>query len=194
MADSNSETAIASIFPSAAWPTEKTIKTPDPFFSSFGATLNIAIAGAVLLQAEAHYLNLGKAKAGPEVAAIMQHGPTAILLGVDDDEMMAARERKLTECPECHAPGVSPWTAFLASWPFSARCKNCGAALRTKIPTWQNVLVQVIGQVVFWATLLYGISSGWGGAIAGFIVGAVLALLIATIPGYFAKLEVTKKR
>jgi len=59
---------------------------------------------------------------------------------------------------------------------------------------WQSLLVVLIGQVVLWASLLFGISIGSGAAIAGFIVGAVLALLIAMIPGCFANLEVTKKR
>ena len=96
-------------------------------------------------------------------------------------------------CPECNTSGISQWAPFFANWPFSARCKNCGARLRVKIPHWQNVLVQVLGQIAFWGASLYGITAGWGGVIPGAIVGIIIALLIAMIPGCFAKLEVIKK-
>lgn len=46
-----------------------------------GASVNIAIAGAALLQAEYHYLSLAEAKAGPIISAVLKGGPTAICLG-----------------------------------------------------------------------------------------------------------------
>jgi RHS repeat-associated protein len=48
-----------------------------------GGSINIVIAGAVLLQAELHYLQLAEQKAGPVIAAILAGGPTAICLGTD---------------------------------------------------------------------------------------------------------------
>lgn len=61
--------------------------------------------------------------------------------------------------------------------------------IRAKIPGWQNLLVQLLGQVAFWSALLFGISAGLGGLVVGFLVGVVLAVLIAMIPGFFSKLE-----
>ena len=82
---------------------------------------------------------------------------------------------------------------MLAMWPFRVRCKNCGARVRLKIPRWQNIMVQILGQIVFWVSLLYGINLGLHGVIIGGITGAVFALLIALIPGYGAELEVISK-
>lgn len=95
----------------------------------------------------------------------------------------------LENCPKCQTPGVSPW-AFFAAWPFSARCKNCGVRLRAKIPHWQNILAQILSQVAFWASLLFGITAGLGGIVLGAIVGVILGGLIIMFPCFFAKLEV----
>lgn len=99
----------------------------------------------------------------------------------------------LTEvCPKCGARGVSSLAKAFAVWPFSARCKNCGEKLRVRMPYWQNVLIQLLSQAVFWTVLIVGIMSG-AGVVIGFALGAVLALLIAVVPGRFAKLEVVSK-
>lgn len=95
-------------------------------------------------------------------------------------------------CPKCQAPGISQW-AFFAYWPFSARCNNCGVRVRAKIPGWQNLLVQLLGQVAFWGALLLGISAGVGGLVVGFLGGVVLAVLIAMVPGFFSRLEALPK-
>ena len=97
-------------------------------------------------------------------------------------------KRERNNCPTCQAPAISPWASF-AYWPLSARCNNCGVRVRAKIPGWQNLLVQCLGQGAFWAALLFGVSAGLGGLIAGFFVGIVLAVLIAMVPGFFSKLE-----
>ena len=96
---------------------------------------------------------------------------------------------ELENCPKCQTPGISAW-AFFAAWPFSARCKNCGVRLRTKIPHWQNILAQILCQVAFWAALLFGITVGLGGIVIGGLVGVVLGVLIIMVPCFFAKLEV----
>ena len=92
-------------------------------------------------------------------------------------------------CPKCQTPGISPW-AFLVAWPFSARCKNCGARLRAKIPHWQNIIAQILGQVAFWTAFLFGITAGLEGIVVGALVGIVLCVLIIMVPCFFAKLEV----
>lgn len=94
-------------------------------------------------------------------------------------------------CPKCETRGVSSWARALAVWPFSTRCRNCGARLRVQIPYWQNVTVQLLSQVVFWTVLIVGIRSGIGVA-AAFLGGAALSIVIAIVPGRFAKLEVIK--
>jgi len=66
--------------------------------------------------------------------------------------------------------------------------------LRLNIPRWQNILAQLLGQFVFWAMLLTGLRAGLFSSIAGGINGAVIAMLIALIPGLFAELEVLPKR
>jgi hypothetical protein len=96
---------------------------------------------------------------------------------------------ELENCPNCQTPGVSPW-AFFASWPFSVRCKNCGARLRAKIPHWQNILAQILGQGAFWTVFLFGITAGSGGIVVGALIGAVMGALIIMVPCFFAKLEV----
>ena len=83
---------------------------------------------------------------------------------------------------------------IFAVWPFSVHCRNCGAKVRLKIPRWQNILVQILGQMVFWSVLLTGISAGMWGAIVGGMIGAVFAIMIAFIPGFFAELEVIPKK
>jgi hypothetical protein len=99
----------------------------------------------------------------------------------------------MNSCPRCQTKSLSQWAKFFAVWPFSTRCKNCGARLRAKIPYWQNVAAQVLAQIVFWTILIVGIGKGAGGIAIGAIVGAALGMLIAMIPGRFAKLEETKK-
>ena len=95
-------------------------------------------------------------------------------------------------CPKCKARRIPFWAKSFAIWPFTTHCRNCGTRLRVKIPFWQNALVQILGQVVFWATLFLSIKSGIGGVVVGATVGFVLAMLIAMIPGLFAKLEEIK--
>lgn len=93
-------------------------------------------------------------------------------------------------CPKCEKEGVSPWAPLFASWPFYARCKSCGARLRTKIPHWQNALAQILSQFAFWVLLIYGaIQGGSLGILVGGILGALVGLVIALIPGFFSKLE-----
>ena len=79
-------------------------------------------------------------------------------------------------------------------WPFSVQCRNCRTRVRLKIPRWQNIFVQILGQIAFWAVLLTSISAGMWGAIVGGVIGAVIAILIAFIPGLFAELEVMPKK
>ena len=98
------------------------------------------------------------------------------------------------ECPNCNAFSFPAWKKALAFWPFSLRCRNCNARLRVKIPRWQNILVQIIGQVVFWTALLFGIRHGTQGMLVGGMLGAVSAILIAMIPGYSADLEKSSSR
>jgi RHS repeat-associated protein len=46
-----------------------------------GASINIVLAGASLLQAEYHFLSLVQQKAGGIIAGVLAHGPTAMCLG-----------------------------------------------------------------------------------------------------------------
>jgi len=97
---------------------------------------------------------------------------------------------ELEVCPKCPKEGVSPWAPLFASWPFYARCKNCRARLRVRIPHWQNILAQILSQIAFWALLLFGlVQGGLYGLIVGGILGVVVGLLIALVPGFFSKLE-----
>lgn len=66
--------------------------------------------------------------------------------------------------------------------------------VRLKIPRWQNIVVQLIGQLVFWSSLLIGISAGLQQAIIGGVFGAIIALVIALIPGIFAELQVITRK
>jgi hypothetical protein len=77
-------------------------------------------------------------------------------------------------------------------WPFVARCRNCGSKVRLKIPRWQNVLFQILGQAAFWSILLTGIIVRNGNFIVAAIAGALIAIVIAIIPGIFAGLEESK--
>jgi len=54
------------------------------------------------------------------------------------------------------------WIKVFAMWPFMARCKNCGCKVRLKIPRWQNILFQILGQLAFWSILLAGLTAGGG--------------------------------
>jgi len=47
---------------------------------------NVALGGAALLQAELHFLELARQKAGPLVEALLDHGPTLICLGSFPDD------------------------------------------------------------------------------------------------------------
>ena len=50
-----------------------------------GVGANMALGGAALLQAELHFLDLARQKAGPLIAALLADGPTLICLGSDYD-------------------------------------------------------------------------------------------------------------
>jgi len=102
---------------------------------------------------------------------------------------MGAMKLDLEVCPKCQEEGVSPWAPLYASWPFRARCENCGARLRVRIPHWQNILAQIVCPLAFWALLLYGLVSGGS---PGLIVGGAIGIVgfsIALIPGFFSRLE-----
>jgi hypothetical protein len=60
------------------------------------------------------------------------------------------------------------------------------------MPYWQNVLIQLLSQAVFWTVLIAGIKSG-AGVVIGFALGAALALLVAVVPGRFAKLTIVSE-
>lgn len=93
-------------------------------------------------------------------------------------------------CPKCQGAGVSPWAPLFASWPFHARCRNCGTKLRVRVPHWQNALAQILAQAAFWALLLFGlVNGGVAGLLFGGLTGTAVGLLIALIPGFFSKLE-----
>lgn len=99
------------------------------------------------------------------------------------------------DCQNCKGCRFPAWKKSLAFWPFKLRCSNCNAAVRAKIPRWQNILVQIVGQVIFWAAVLIGIRNGVPGALVGGAIGAMIAMLIAMIPGWGAELEqIPKKR
>ena len=57
--------------------------TRNPFA---GVGANMALGGAALLQAELHFLNLAREKAGPLIAALLADGPTLICLGSAYDD------------------------------------------------------------------------------------------------------------
>jgi RHS repeat-associated protein len=52
-----------------------------------GVGANMALGGAALLQAELHFLNLARQKAGPLIAALLANGPTLICLGSNYDDL-----------------------------------------------------------------------------------------------------------
>ena len=79
---------------------------------------------------------------------------------------------------------------MLVIWPAAARCRNCGARVRLAIPRWQNIMYQLLAQLAFWALLLLGLMDGWPGVLIGGLAGAIIALAIAMIPGFYAGLEV----
>lgn len=102
--------------------------------------------------------------------------------------------KMIINCPQCKRQSFPKWVKAFAMWPFRIRCKYCGTGVRLKIPHWQNLLVQILGQVVFWGAFLVGLSMGIRSAIAGVIIGGFAAILIAMIPGVFADLEVVPKK
>ena len=77
-------------------------------------------------------------------------------------------------------------------WPFTARCRNCAATVILKIPRWQNVLFQILGQIAFWGILLSGLLVGGSNVIVAALAGAIIAIMIAIIPGIFAELDVNR--
>lgn len=95
-------------------------------------------------------------------------------------------------CPKCQNYAFPLWVKVYAMWPFTARCRNCGAKVRLKIPRWQNVLVQILAQFAFWSVFILGIVAGNGDMIVAALAGAFIALLIASIPGLFAALELSR--
>ncbi|MDH3786962.1 MAG: hypothetical protein OES53_00220 [Xanthomonadales bacterium] len=97
-----------------------------------------------------------------------------------------------SNCPNCHNYTFPMWIKVFAMWPFMARCKNCGCKVRLKIPRWQNILFQILGQLAFWSILLAGLTAGGGNILVAASAGAVIALLIAIAPGIFAGLEATQ--
>jgi hypothetical protein len=60
------------------------------------------------------------------------------------------------------------------------------------MPFWQNVVIQLFSQAVFWAVLIIGIICGIG-VVLSFALGVAFALLITVAPGWFVKLEVVAK-
>jgi hypothetical protein len=101
---------------------------------------------------------------------------------------------ELEICPKCQKEGVSPWAWLYASWPFHARCKNCGAKLRArvvKLSFMQSILFDAFIPVAFLSLLYF---AGKLGGVLGFWVGGtgVCALIILLLlPVYYSKLEVT---
>ena len=55
------------------------------------------------------------------------------------------------------------------------------------------MLVQILAQFVFWTALLFGINLGLRSAIVLGISGAMLAVFVALIPGFYADLEEKRK-
>lgn len=95
-------------------------------------------------------------------------------------------------CPNCQQYRFPGWKRALAVWPFNIRCGNCKTAVRARVPRWQNVLAQILAQMVFWVVLIYAIVSGAPGLIIAGMLGAVAALIIALVPGFFSDLQVKK--
>jgi ABC-type phosphate/phosphonate transport system permease subunit len=62
--------------------------------------------------------------------------------------------------------------------------------VRLKIPHWQNALVQVLAQFVFWVAFIWGINLGLRSAVVGGMLGAIIAAFIAPIPGIYCELKV----
>jgi len=96
-------------------------------------------------------------------------------------------------CPACKNATFPVRKRIFATWPFHAKCRKCGARIRLDIPFWQNFTAQVTGQIVFWSVLVTAIDAGIQNLILGGSLGAVLALAIVLIPGFFAELKPLKR-
>jgi hypothetical protein len=95
-------------------------------------------------------------------------------------------------CPNCHDYKFPLWIKVFAMWPFTARCRNCSSKVILKIPRWQNVLFQILGQIAFWSILLSGLLVSGSNVIVAALAGAIIAIMIAIIPGIFAELDVNR--
>jgi hypothetical protein len=96
-------------------------------------------------------------------------------------------------CPQCGNHSIQVWQRWIAQWPFIVRCRNCGASLRARIPLWQNIGAQLLAQAAFWSASLFGFSYGLGGLFLGLLIGSMIAIAIAFVPGRFSPLEVVAK-
>lgn len=97
-------------------------------------------------------------------------------------------------CPGCSRYRFNRWKKSVAYWPFKLQCGNCGRWVRVSVPRWQNITVQILGQIAFWTGLLLGIRAGWPDAIYGAAGGALILVLLAMIPGYFGRLTLLNHR
>jgi hypothetical protein len=97
-------------------------------------------------------------------------------------------------CPKCKQLSFPLWKKVFAVWPFDIRCRNCGVKVHLKLPMWLNIVFQLFAQFAFWFILLMGISSGLWNVVVGFIIGAIVAVLIALIPGFFVDIEEKGKK
>ncbi|MEW8646584.1 MAG: hypothetical protein AB2563_10835 [Candidatus Thiodiazotropha endolucinida] len=98
-----------------------------------------------------------------------------------------------SNCPKCNHLSFPLWKKIFAVWPFDIRCRDCGVKVHLKIPMWLNILIQLFGLFAFWSILLIGISLELWNIAVGVIIGAIIAVLIALIPGFFVELEERKK-
>lgn len=97
-------------------------------------------------------------------------------------------------CPNCHAFEISRFTKAFSFKPFHICCSKCGAHLRVKLLLWQNVVLQILGQIVFGGGLLFGlINDGIQGLVIGGGAGIVLAVVLVGVAVSFAPLEVLSK-
>jgi hypothetical protein len=97
-------------------------------------------------------------------------------------------------CPKCHSLSISALSKCLAFWPFAARCRSCGSRLRSRIPLWQNLLIQILGQLAFWTAVIVGAETAGGRGIAlGVLIGGLIVFLLAAIPACAARLEAVPK-
>jgi hypothetical protein len=90
-------------------------------------------------------------------------------------------------CPKCEGRGVSPWGKLFAHSPSSTRCSNCGAKLRIRLHSWQNVVMVLVTQGVFLAILIVGILNG--SYVGAFFAGLVLSLVTGIVLTWLCKPE-----